>query len=1116
MGFLYNIITIAKYERKILLRSWFFRIFAILSLFVIGMYSGATLFDKNPFTWMFRSLPSALIYSNMFLLNIFQSIIAVFLATDFMKRDKKMNTSEVLFIRPMTNTEYITGKTLGLLMVFIILNLLVILLTTIFLLISPQVELKLLPILLYFLLMSIPTLVFITGISFALMGLIKNQPVTFVILLGYIALVLFYLGDKANYLFDYMTFQMPLAYSDIIGFSNIQHLLVHRISYFILGLGFLLFTAWRLNRLPNNAISNWLLGALSFVMFVVSTTGFYSIYSNTLQIKKERAEYVSLSASYFDHQVPDMLKASIHFYYGKELKASSLMTLKNNTGQTLDTLFFSINPGLQVENVEQEGNAVSFTQNQLLVSVVPNQALLQDEETVVTMHYSGVPDMNIAYLDNTDEDVFGFDRAMTIRIDRQYGFYNQNYVLLTKECLWYPIPGIAYDPSRPAIFRQQFTRFDLTVTSRPGMLPVSQGKRTTSDSLTYHFDIRDQLPQLSLNIGHFKERKLDIGDIEVGLAFIDGHDNFSAHFSELNDTITDLILEFLDDYERPLGLFYPYPVFTVVEVPAQFSSLPHSWTSALANSQPQKVFFPERGFNVSQADFSSSTRRIKRDSERNKEGLTEMEIQTRVFTSFLRSVFTAEQANMRFGPPTATTTSNPYNIFPNYFYHVNYITSDECPVLNYAFESYLMKGQDNPRQLFMARNAGIGDNEQANLLLKERSLKQIIAEEKDQQAVKKVLRAKGSYLLTWIEKEIDDTNFDNYLLDYLYDNSYKEIGYEEMIKTLSSQFNVEMENFLAEWYNTNRLPAFGLGEMKVFETIDRSQSVFVVRTKVTNYSDVDGLVKFTFQLGEGRRGGGGGFMAGGMSETDPEERIYLIEGGKTKKIQMVMNESPRSLIFNTMLSQNIPSSSMTFGMRSKKLDNLKAEEYEIFVDQPVELIEQGALIIDNKDAGFSTNDPALENPLRKLVEQSKKKSASEFTGEGFGQAPSTWRLSANSDYFGKIEHSAMVIRSGDGSKTATWRKELPTAGYYEIFVHLSQQRRFGRGRGNSDPVGKYSYTVFHDDGQDEIELEVKDFENGWNLLGSFYLSGDTSKVILSDKGGADRVVADAVKWVQQR
>ena len=158
----------------------------------------------------------------------------------------------------------------------------------------------------------------------------------------------------------------------------------------------------------------------------------------------------------------------------------------------------------------------------------------------------------------------------------------------------------------------------------------------------------------------------------------------------------------------------------------------------------------------------------------------------------------------------------------------------------------------------------------------------------------------------------------------------------------------------------------------------------------------------------------------------------------------------------------------------------------------------------------------MNNPIRQFVEKRKKQADSEFVGEGFGSAPSTWSLVPNADYYGRIEHSAMVVRSGDGSKTASWTQELPAYGYYDIYVYLNQQRRFGRGQRNSEPAGQYIYKVMHDDGNDEIILEVKNFENGWNLLGSFYISTDSSTVVLSDAGGAGRVVADAVKWVFQR
>lgn len=1116
MNSLYNIQSIAKFERKILFRSWFFRIFSILSIFVISMFSGATFFENNAFTWMYRSMPSSLIYSAMFLLNIFQSVIAVFLATDFLRRDKKLNTSEVLYTRPMTNFEYISGKTIALLSVFIVLNIIIIAIISIFLFVSKQVEFRVLPIVLYFLLISIPSLIFIIGLSYTLMTIIKNQPVTFILLLGYIALLLFYLGEKANYVFDYMVFAMPMAYSDIVGFGSLENVLIQRLSYLTLGFGLIMFSTWRLSRLPNKPKSKWFIAFASLFFTILSVFGFYFIVNQKNTVIKQRKQYFTNASKYFDYKVPQMQKASIIIECAKQIKASSTIELFNNHKTPIDTLLFSLNPNLRVSKVETNNQQLLFEQNNITLKVFASEPLQPNKKTVVTIYYSGIPNMNVAYLDNPDRLYYGFERAMTLRTDRQYGFYSKDYVLLNKEILWYPIPGIAYDPSRPTIFRQQFTNFDLTVKSKIGMIPVSQGIRTTSDSIEYHFENRDPLTQLSLNIAPFEEKSIEIDGINITLAYIKGHDYFSRYFSEVNDTLAPLLLEFIDDYERPLGLYYPYQQFTLVEAPAQFSSLPHSWTSALSNVQPQVINFPEWGFNVMQADFSSSIRRIKRESKRNKDNLSPKDIQSKLFINFLRSTFITEKEEIRFGSPIFASKSNPFHIFPNYFYFVNYITSDHCPVLNYAFESYLMQGRDNPRSMFLARITGIGETEQANMKLKERSLKQIISEETDRQIVKNVLKVKGSYLLTWMEKQVSGFDFNQYILDYLYNNSYIEIKYDNLVSTLNTDHGTQIDNILNDWYTINELPAFGIGNVEVLETIDKSQAVYMVRTKVTNYNNVDGLVKFSFMLGEGRRGGGNGF---GMSE--PEERIYLIEAQQTIKIQIKLNEMPRSLIFNTLLSENIPSSILQFSLKSDKVENISTDEYVININDPVLLRSPYDLIVDNNDSGFSVNDPSMNNPFRQLVEKQKRnENNNKFVGEGFGKAPSTWSLMANSDFFGEIEHSAMVIRSGNGSKSAVWKQKIPTPGYYDIYVYLNEpRRRFGppgKSKENSESKGAYVYSIKHADGNEEIALEVKNFESGWNLLGSFYLLSDSSEVVLLDKGDADRIVADAVKWTLQR
>ena len=82
--------------------------------------------------WAIRAIPSAIPYFNLLILNVAQAVIAVFLASDFLKRDKKLDTTEVIYMRSMTNGEYVIGKTLGNMQVFMILNIAVVIMALIF------------------------------------------------------------------------------------------------------------------------------------------------------------------------------------------------------------------------------------------------------------------------------------------------------------------------------------------------------------------------------------------------------------------------------------------------------------------------------------------------------------------------------------------------------------------------------------------------------------------------------------------------------------------------------------------------------------------------------------------------------------------------------------------------------------------------------------------------------------------------------------------------------------------------------------------------------------------------------------------------------------------------
>ena len=275
---IYNILTVARFEMKTLWRSWFFRIFSILSIAVIGFFDFGALSPVTWAPWAFQGVSTTIPYMNILFLNTAQAIIAVFLASDFLKRDKKLDTTEVVYMRSMTNTDYVVGKTLGIMLMFLLLNIVILLIGLVFNVFFTETTFAGIAYLIYPVVISIPTLIFILGFAFLMMVTIRNQAVTFIVLLGYIGMTLFYLGPKVHNVFDYIAFNVPMVYSHFTGFADLTHMLVQRSIYLLLGLSFICMTIVMIRRLPQSRMMTGLArfaaiacAALAIVLIVVYT-----------------------------------------------------------------------------------------------------------------------------------------------------------------------------------------------------------------------------------------------------------------------------------------------------------------------------------------------------------------------------------------------------------------------------------------------------------------------------------------------------------------------------------------------------------------------------------------------------------------------------------------------------------------------------------------------------------------------------------------------------------------------------------------------------------------------------------------------------------------------------
>ena len=78
MSFITNIRSVAKYESKILVRSWFFRIFTLLAVVFLGFFNFAMMLMEDNFgLWFVKAVSSNIPYLNLLLLNTGQAVVAV-------------------------------------------------------------------------------------------------------------------------------------------------------------------------------------------------------------------------------------------------------------------------------------------------------------------------------------------------------------------------------------------------------------------------------------------------------------------------------------------------------------------------------------------------------------------------------------------------------------------------------------------------------------------------------------------------------------------------------------------------------------------------------------------------------------------------------------------------------------------------------------------------------------------------------------------------------------------------------------------------------------------------------------------------------------------------------
>ncbi len=1116
---LYKIWTVSRYETKTLWRSWFFRIFSILAIAILIMMSIGIHTKVGHTPWFLKGMDASLPYMYIQLLNIVQAIIGVFLASDFLKRDKKLDTTEVVYMRSMTNGDYVMGKSLGILMVFMALNIVVLLVAAVFHIFFAETSFSIIPYLVYPLFISFPTLVFIFGLAFLFMVLIRNQAVTFIILLGYIALTLFFLADKVHYIFDYITFNVPLMYSDFVGFGNLGFVLIHRGIYFLLGLGFIFATILMIKRLPQSKTMTRF-SLFVFISCLAAAIMLTSVYLTKFSTGSElRSEMIELNKKLAGVRriTPLEWKLNVN-HIGKGIDVKANLSFKNNHDDPINNYIFSLNPGLEVVNISSNQQQLDFERNLHIITVMPSEPLAVSATDSLVIHYKGAINEQACYYDIDNEERQKLYRIWLYNIAKRFAFIEPQYVLLTQEALWYPISGLPYGALYPQAVEKDFINFDMTVKTDKNLTVISQGQKTEIGSGEYHFKPEEPIPQLSLIIGDYETKSITVDSIDYNVLNLKGHDYYADYLKDIADTLEPVIRELKQDFENTLGLEYMFPRFSLVEVPIQFFYYSHLWTTSTESIQPEMVLVPEKGTLMGGADFPSQERWQKRRTDRSNQTVTPQESQSQIFSGFVRSDLFGTGRRRFFGGDIMSITPN-YKIFPIYYTFTNHFKSKEWPIFNVALESFLNERTETGGSSFWRMYSGITDEEKANLALMKQNLAEILVDPDKKEIVNSVLKLKGAYLFNLIQSKVEVDDFNNFISDVLQTNTFKDTDVDLFVEQLLKTLNFDLEPHFNDWYQSRELPGMLVADVQGYKILDNDRTRYQVRFKIQNTEEVEGLVSASFRIGGGR-----GHFGPRGGDDQPDEQFISLAPGQIKEVGIILDDQPRSLTLNTLVSKNMPTSISRRFEQLELKEKVKAFEGERLLTEPIKLIAPGEIIVDNEDPGFEVLTHQKISFLKKLF-QSNKEEEEEYIGFNFWRPPNNWRKTTFSDFYGKYVHSAHYVKAGKGEKKVAWSAEITASGNYDVYYHTSDVRmpwmRRGR-RGGKDGqrrrgrqyLEQFHLIVYHDDGTDEVNLNVEESEDNWNFLGTYYISEGTAKVEMTDESKGRVVFADAVKWVK--
>lgn len=1089
----------AIYEIKILLRSWFFRIFATISVLTLVGLDILFFSTISPTPRFFSGINSFLPYMNVLLPHFSQLIVLVFLTTDLYKRDKKLNTSDVVHIRDMSNFAFLFGRIIGIIILFLGLDVVFVLIAALFNLFFSDLIFVWQAYLLYPFVLALPAIIFSVGLTLLLMFIIRNQPVVIIVVIGLLAGSVFYFSNYAYLLFDVIPAKLAFTYSDFIGLANFNLILIQRMAWLLSGLFMIFLSVLFFKRLPQAGLSGLFLKVFVFAMPFLIGLLFYSYINYYSTGENLRKQVRVLEKNYKNNiKITDYHISVTH--KGEQISAIVDLKFKNISNAAQDSVPFLLNPGLQVSEVSVNGKTLKYEHNGLLLKTALPSALMPDSMALMQLKYSGAIDDRFMYSNISEADRQQTQYVWLFRMDSRFAYVYPDFILLPPSSYWYP-QSFSSDVRD---LNKTFANFKLQVEPEENLTVVSQGRVDTLSTGKYSFSPEYPLKEISLIAGNLQKESVRIDSLQVNLYKHPRHNYYKQFFPEMNDTLSAVLKDVLQSFETKIDLNYPFKRLSLVEVPIHTFAYMQNNRSNSTFLQPEQVWLPENAAILTASYFKFMQERQQRFGNHSNQTFTDLEKEIMMLRRFARNTFTGDDNFM--GDNDIMSFHPDLNIYPLFLNFSFGLSDSKSEGFAIALEANLKQSssEQGPRRHWMI--GYLTDNEEANLALAKASMDSILKYAKNE-LVNKVVMAKGSYLLDQIKYELGENNYNQFIKTIIAKNRFRSVTLNAVSDTLLKKYNFNLGEIVDQWYKDEDLPGFIISGLDQYQVRDGDRLRYQVVFVVYNPTPTDGLIEVEFRYpGEGRR------RFSMEEDTDSEKWLYKVKAGQAKEFGVVIDAEARAISINTLISKNLPAI-YTYMFEDVELrENKKPYDGSQIIDWVDYTKNKDVLIADNIQDQFDYVSPQYRSKLKAWIHKDAEEDENEYDYFRWWRGPAQWQKLKFPSLYGEFVHSAYYSRTGSGERTATWVTQITEPGYYQVSVYVPDQSDFRSRRSDDSNFGIQKYKIFHAEGEDVMEIDLSSAPPGWNYLETYYFNSGEAKIVLTDESEGRMVLADAVKW----